>query len=66
MLKKDKACKFWLKNCKIRFFGPGDKPGLFFALLLACLSNFKKNFLPASPCAPLHYLCAAKNHSIIK
>ncbi len=23
MLKNYKACKFWLKNCKIRFFRPG-------------------------------------------
>lgn len=30
MLKMVKACKFWLKNCKIRFIGPGSKPGLFF------------------------------------
>ncbi len=35
MLKIDKACKFWLKNCKIRFIGPGSKPGLFFCPMLS-------------------------------
>jgi hypothetical protein len=31
MLKNSKACKFWLKNCKIRFFRPGKNLGFFFA-----------------------------------
>lgn len=27
-----KACKFWLKNCKIRFFQPRYPLGFFYAL----------------------------------
>ena len=66
MLKIDKACKFWLKNCKIRFFCPGDKPGLFFAPTPPPLFKFQKKLPACISFAPLHYLCAAKNHSIIK
>lgn len=53
MLKKDKACKFWLKNCKIRFFGPSDKLGLFFCPTLPFSQKPKKNpysHLLAAPC----------------
>ena len=31
MLKVTKACKFWVKNCKIRFSARVTNPGFFFA-----------------------------------
>ena len=63
ILKKDKVCKFWLKNCKIRFIGPGDKPGLFFCPNFSFHPKSKKKTFPASACAPLLYLCASKIQS---
>ncbi len=46
MLKIPKACKFWLKNCKIRFFGPGNNLGFFFCPAV----NFLKNSSPVTSC----------------
>lgn len=56
MLKYSKACKFWLKNCKIRFFRPGFNPGLFF-----CPTPSNQKNRPSFPSFHgLHYLCALK------